>query len=65
MEDFFHIKNWPKQLILREVKNNFQYYPATLIAYKECVASEISLIIFQWIIHLIIQRNNDFCCVST
>ena len=47
MEEFFHIRNWPKQLILSEVKNNFQYYPATLIAYKECAASEISLIIFQ------------------
>ena len=53
MQDFFCIRNWPKQLIQQlilsnlsdgnslKVINNFQHYPPTLIAYKKCVTANL------------------------
>ena len=51
IEDFFHIKNWPKQLTLSNLQdgnsfkviNNFQLYSPTLIGYKKFVAQQIYL----------------------
>ena len=50
LKTFYHIRNWPEQLILTnlsdgnllKVISNSQYYPLTLIGYKKlCVAKQI------------------------